>query len=389
MSTQSIPKSLFGDSTPVIIPPHLVAAAPTAIAVMGAKLDPNSLALVQSHQLTTLPSDVVVLFGSDLQKKTSETFDKLLAQITKGESPILFELFKQLQKGIKDTNLSELEEEIKKSQGKSAFSSIMDSIGLSSVAKRLQAANERIGSLLTSKSENLLTMTKEMENKLNTEVLKLIDDSKLMEQLAQEFRSNVQQYKIWVDAGRQILSDAKAILVQKQQVAANGDPLAIEDVKVFEQKIQLFESRVLVLETILAEAPVELEAIRLQQGAGYQVLAETASSSLSDFNRIKSALMKISVSHKISSVATMNTERKALSDSLNKHSADLLGKTAEDAARAAGQNRLDDANRLLEYATNMDRIATKVKEEQKLNETRFAESRKILTQVGNLIKKTV
>jgi len=344
--------------------------------------------LVQENQLVQIDEQKIVLFGSERQREIGKSLDSLLVEITKGNSPILFELFSQLKKGVDETDVGQLEEDIRKSQGKSWYHPILDSIGLSSAAKRIQKANERIGGLLTSKSKSLLDLTKTMETNLQVEVQKLIADSKRLDSLAIEYRRNIQEFGNYVAAGKQILLQAQSVLAEKEKKAAQtNSPLDIEEVKNFRQKVDLFESRLVVLETVYAKAPVELEAIRISQGAALSTLGETANSALEEFNSIKSILIRLQLSQSIHSTQAINQERKNLLSKLENHGSNMLGQVAEKAAKDQGQNRIDDAKKLLDFANRLNTINDKVEAEKKLNVSRYAEARQSLQETKKLTEK--
>ncbi len=382
------PVSLFGGMNPVSEAVTVVALASTP-EFNPTILPKNDLISQEAKKfdLTLVDEQQVVLFASDRQKAIGTALDGLLTEITKEGSPVLFELFRKLKKGVEEADIATVEAEIRKSMEKGFFSGIMDSLGLSSVAKRLEAANEKIGQMLTSKSKSLLDLTREMETQIQTEVLKLIANSKSLNALADEYRKNVTEFGKYVDIGKIVLANAKNTLAAKQAHAAQTNaPLDIEEAKLFAQKVDLFETRLVTIETILQKAPAELEAIRLSQGASLATLGETANSALEEFNDIKSILIKLSVSHQIQSVQAINAERRQLRDKLQTHGTNLLGQTAVNAAQAQGQNRVDDAKKLLEFATNVNSIAKKVEDEKKLNQTRFAEARTNLIAVKKLIE---
>jgi len=382
------PVSLFGGMNPTPEATNVVALASTPEFNTAMSVPNNAVAQqAKAFDLTVVDEQQVVLFASDRQKAIGTALDGLLTEITKEGSPVLFELFRKLKKGVEDADIATVEAEIRKSMEKGFFSGMMDSLGLSSVAKRLEAANEKIGQMLTSKSKSLLDLTREMETQIQTEVMKLIANSKSLNSLADEYRKNVTEFGVYVEVGKVVLANAKNTLAAKQAHAAQTNaPLDIEEAKLFAQKVDLFETRLVTIETILQKAPAELEAIRLSQGASLATLGETANSALEEFNDIKSILIKLSVSHQIQSVQAINAERRQLRDKLQTHGTNLLGQTAVAAAQAQGQNRVDDAKKLLEFATNVNGIAKKVEDEKKLNQTRFAEARTNLLAVKKLIE---
>lgn len=343
--------------------------------------------VVSSFDLSTVDGPSIVLFGSDRQKQIGSKLDDLLAEITKGNSPVLFELFNKLKKGVAEADLPTLEKKIRDAQTKSWGLRLLESVGLSNTVKRLQKANMEIEQLLASKSKSLMDLTKSMEVSLTSEVQRLVTDASKLSRLAQEYRINVSEFEVYVLAGREILKREKERLIQLKAVAEQTKAtLDIEAANLHEQKVDLFENRLVILETILAKAPSELQSIYISQGAGLQVLGETASASLEEFNTIKSVLIKLSVNLQIGSVQTLNAERRNLMNSLEKYGNDTLGNVAITAAKQQGINRLEDATRLLENAKKLNEISNKVLEEQKNNKARFEEARQKLIESKAMFK---
>lgn len=373
------PVSLF--SKPEVIPVQsLQVVAPETVTAYPA----NKINLPE-FRLSTIDDQAVVMYGSDRQKEIGAALDGLLAEITKGNSPVLFELFTRLKKGVEETNLSDLEKSIRDSQNTKWYYALLDSLKLSSAAKRIQAASERISMSLTTKSKSLLDLTNSMEDSIQKEVLKLIADSQKLQTLASEYRKNVTIFGELVKSGKEILAQGKIDLAALEEKSKSGDPIDVENYKRFEQKVSLFENRLLVLETVYAQAPAELEAIRLSQGASLTVLGETASASLEEFNSIKSSLIKLSVVMQIKSVSSINDERRKLRNSLQSYGNELLGNVAVDAAKSQGVNRIADAQLLLDSAKKLNDISSKVLEEGKNNQARFAEARAKLEETRKLL----
>lgn len=343
--------------------------------------------VVESFNLTVVDGPAIVLFGSDRQKQIGAKLDDLLAEVTKGNSPVLFELFNKLKKGVDEADLPTLEKKIRDAQSQGGFSRFVGAIFGQSAVKRLQKANQEIEQMLASKSKSLMDLTKSMEGSLSTEVQRLVTDATKLTRLANEFRINISEFEVYVQAGREILKREKARLVDlKAKASETQTVLDIEAANIHEQKVDLFENRLLIIENILAKAPSELQSIYISQGAGLQVLGETASASLEEFNTIKSVLIKLSVNLQIGSVQTLNAERRNLMNSLEKYGNETLGNVAVNAAKQQGINRLEDATRLLENAKKLNEISNKVLEEQKNNKLRFEEARTKLLESKQMFK---
>ena len=348
----------------------------------------QAVQIANSLPFTAMDEKQVVLFGQHLQKGLSEKMDVMLQEITKGNSPVLFELFRQLKKGINTANIGEIEAEIRKSINKGFFTNILESVGLSSVAGRMQKANAKINELITKKATTLRELIGEMENSIQTEANKLIDSTSRLHQLGDSYRGSVEEIGIYVEAGRVIYNEGLIEYNKQLEAAKNSqDPVQAEACKRFKQKLDMFQARVLVLETAYAKSPVEMEYIRLGEGASLTTLGETANTVLEEFNDIKSTLIKLSVIHQIQTVQIMNQERRELRKALQSHSNDLLEDVSVNAEKSKGIHRLEDAEQLLDIAKRIDTIYTKVEEENKNNQLRFAEARTKLVEAKAIVTK--
>ena len=348
----------------------------------------QAMQIANSMPFTAMDEKQVVLFGQHLQKGLSEKMDVMLQEITKGNSPVLFELFRQLKKGINTANIGEVEAEIRKSINKGFFTNILESVGLSSVAGRMQKANAKINELITKKATTLRELIGEMEISIQTEANKLIDSTSRLHQLGDSYRGSVEEIGIYVEAGRAIYNGGLAEYNKQLEAAKNSqDPVQAEACKRFKQKLDMFQARVLVLETAYTKSPVEMEYIRLGEGASLTTLGETANTVLEEFNDIKSTLIKLSVIHQIQTVQIMNQERRELRKALQNHSNDLLEDVSVNAEKSKGIHRLEDAEQLLDIAKRIDTIYNKVEEENKNNQLRFAEARTKLVEAKAIVTK--
>lgn len=375
---------LFGNVTAT-----RAANLPVPVKIEDPKVSSAIAQLVASNSLVKMDDNKVVLFGVEKQKATAQALDGILVEVTKGNSPVLFELFKQLSKGVEEADLPALEAKIRDSLARKWWHSILDSVGLSSVAKRLEKANDKIGSMLTSKAATIKTITDRMEQDMQTQAQDLIAKGQQLNKLAAQFRRDIDEFTIISQAADQILAQGKIELQNRMaEATASGDPLKVEDAKRFEQKVQLFESRSVVLHTILTRAPAELESIRLTQGAALTTLGEVAVGALAEFNQIKSTLIQLSTAHGIQSNQALTEERRKLAALLTSHGTNTLATVASNAAKSLGENRVRAANELLTFATNINTISKTVAEEHRQNKTRYEEARNKLGEVKKLLAAT-
>lgn len=347
---------------------------------------PSNVLSIPTFRLQDTAPEEIILFGMERQKEFGKLLDSILAEITKGTSPLLFELFSELSRGVKDVDIPELEKEIKAASEHGGFGGFLVKIGLGSAADRLKKANEKIGSMLTAKSTSLLDLCKKLEDRTNTEVVSLIQNSKKLYQLAQGLRENINSFDEYVKVGKHILETEKE-LYARLQAEAGSDMTKVNEVKQFEDKLTLFENRMLVLENALVKAPKELETIRIGLKASFDTISETANSTTEDMNDIKSVLIRLSVIHQTKTVQGLNAHRQALKAGLSGYADQELENTALAATQAQGMNRLNDATALLESAKRLEITNQKLKEEAQKNVQRREEARQKLLEVKGILTK--
>jgi hypothetical protein len=336
--------------------------------------------LVTEFDLVKVDGPDIVLFGVEPQRKIAAKLDEILQEITKGNSPVLFELFDKIKKGVDQADLPSLEKDIREAQNVPFAQRMLQKVGLAKAGAYLQKVTGELQKTLQAKSSSLLDLVKTTEGELQVKVQALVQDASKLSKLSLDFRQNFVDFDVYVDAGDQILALAKARLEEYKVKAQSGDILDVETAKNFEQKVDLFENRLITIKTAMAQAPAELQSISLSQGAALTTLGETATASLQEFNSIKSALIKLSVNLQNQSLQSINNQRRELRDKLAVYGNQTLENVAVGAAKAQGINRLEDAQKLLENATKLREISEKVAKEQQANKQRFAEAQQKLLQ---------
>ncbi|AXF86493.1 hypothetical protein DTO96_102247 [Ephemeroptericola cinctiostellae] len=342
--------------------------------------------VVQKFNIPSLVGTQIVTFGQEPVNEFSRHLDDMLEQITKADSPVLFELFRQVSKGVKDMDLPSLETEIRKKLEGGWLSRMARIIGLGSQAGRLESAADEVRGLLKSKASSLLDLIRPMETQVSIESNKLIGEVNRLAQQAAGYRNSILNLGVYVAAGREILHDAHTQLTHiEAQAHASQDPMQVRDAKDFRTKVELFENRILTLESAYAKAPVDLESIGIAQSAGLMTLADTISSSQVEFNDIKSALLRLNATFQIRSLQQLNTMRRELRADLQKYSLQQLETVAVDATRSAADAQLENAQLLLGVATTLGNISNKVDAERQKNVSKIASTRALLKQVQQTV----
>ena len=339
---------------------------------------------VKGKTLASMSEQEIVLWGSGRERELGQKLDALLAHVTKEDSPEVFEVFKRVKKGIKDVKLEEVEEEIRKSLAEPWYIKVLQKIPLlgQDPEDRIEEMSEHFRRLILGKTTTLQDMTSKMEDKVQGGVRALIAGSVSLSRQVDEFETNVIAYGMEVAAGRIILEAAReheAALIEEAR--QTKDPIKAQNARDFQQRMMLFENRLLVLKTAYVDAPVTLEMLGGIKTAGLQTLSETASAMLGDFNKIKSLLLMLVALYKIKSVQQMNAQRRLVKQQLQR----LYEVVGTEAARVAGDNRLEDAQMVLTVATELERIGDKVAGIHEQNKQKFAQAEKLLIQARDKI----
>ena len=338
--------------------------------------------VTKGFNLAVVPATQIVTFGQEPVNAFSAHLNAMLEQVTKADSPVLFELFRTISTSVKQMDLPGLEAYIREKLQGGWLSRLASKIGLGSQAKRLEAVADEVRGMLKSKATSLLDLIRPMESQVTQESGKLINEINRLGQQAAGYRESIQNLGVYVEAGREVLARSQSDQISMEASAqASQDAVQIRDAKDFRAKVDLFENRLLTLENAYAKAPVDLESIGIAQTAGLMTLADTISSSQVEFNDIKSALLRLNATFQIRSLQQLNQMRRDLRADLQRYSLDQLETVAVDATRSAADAQLENAKLLLGVAQSLSNISTKVDAERQKNIAKIASARALLQQV--------
>ncbi len=367
--------------------PSVAAGGPPAIVTVV--LPPEKAGdvsdLAERYRLATAEPHTLITFGQEAIGSFGAKLDTILSQITNAQSPVLFELFRTIREGVKDADLKELEASIREKLKGGFFERLLMAIGLGDPAKRLKTVTDEVRGMLQSKAKSLGDLIKPMEAQIDEESGKLILEVSRMSTLAEGYRDTIVSLGVFVEAGRHILADAMRELERLKQEAVSGDPLKVQEARDFSQKLDIFQNRVLVLETAYAKAPTDLDSIGIARGAALATLADTVTSANAEFNDIKSILIRLHALFQMQSIQQINAMRRELRASLQQYGSQVLEDVSVNAVKAAGETRLADADLVLGTAQRLRAIADKVVAEGERNKERYAAARTKLEQARQIV----
>ncbi|MEK1900227.1 MAG: toxic anion resistance protein [Rhizobium sp.] len=367
--------------------PSIAAGGPPAVVTVVLPLEKagDISDLAERYRLATAEPHTLVTFGQEAISSFGAKLDTILSQITNAQSPVLFELFRTIREGVKDADLKELEASIREKLKGSFLERLLIAIGLGDPAKRLKAVTDEVRGMLQSKAKSLSDLIKPMEAQIDEESGKLILEVSRMSTLAKGYRDTIVSLGVFVEAGRRIIADAGRDLERLKQEAVSGDPLKVQEARDFSQKLDIFQNRVLVLETAYAKAPTDLDSIGIARGAALATLADTVSSANAEFNDIKSILIRLHALFQMQSIQQINAMRRELRASLQQYGSQVLEDVSVNAVKAAGETRLADADLVLGTAQRLRAIADKVVAEGERNKERYAAARTKLEQARQIV----
>jgi hypothetical protein len=382
----SEPKTTALETKPDLMP-SIAAGGPPAVVTVVLPLEKagDISDLAERYRLATAEPHTLVTFGQEAISSFGAKLDTILSQITNAQSPVLFELFRTIREGVKDADLKELEASIREKLKGSFLERLLIAIGLGDPAKRLKAVTDEVRGMLQSKAKSLSDLIKPMEAQIDEESGKLILEVSRMSTLAKGYRDTIVSLGVFVEAGRRIIADAGRDLERLKQEAVSGDPLKVQEARDFSQKLDIFQNRVLVLETAYAKAPTDLDSIGIARGAALATLADTVSSANAEFNDIKSILIRLHALFQMQSIQQINAMRRELRASLQQYGSQVLEDVSVNAVKAAGETRLADADLVLGTAQRLRAIADKVVAEGERNKERYAAARTKLEQARQIV----
>lgn len=358
---------------PLHMPDGMNASMLTSDQAQGIVSQVRSLSI---HELSLLQ---IAGLGSDVEIALHKSLGSFLDRIDKGDSPQIFRLVSELNAAVKAEDLDGLADKIL--NGTPGFMSRM--MGMLNPKKLAEArANmfEEVRLLVSGKTRKLSSVLDKMEKDIEVEKAKALEEARNLERLKDNYRTRFGEFVMATAFLSTMLEKAKLELSEIQAAEARGDFLSKSTLQEAQDKVQALESRALAVEGVLTKLPAEQLVIRQIQTATIQTVQEITTTTAGRFASIKMTLL---TQH--SAMGVQNLQRTAqqgadLDANLSKVRNRLVTSVVTTAANAPGDNRLQQANQLLDVVKNMRELQSIVEKARVDNQAKFDQARTILVQ---------
>ncbi|NTW13611.1 MAG: hypothetical protein HGA31_01090 [Candidatus Moranbacteria bacterium] len=355
------------------------ASSPMFLSLEPARRDAVMLR-VEKADFLSLQRLEVSLIGKNAEDRLNEVIDGFMSQVTEESDPKLFKLISKLSDSVAAEKLDEVANKIMTDEP-----SLFDKAKaiFFSAQKREEAARkawEEIRRVLQAKALNLVNVIRPMEQEVQVSQGVLLNEVQDMELRIKAYRDS---FPVFVDE----VIFAKLLLEKgTAQVAAfrsSADPNNITqkmEIDELEAKLQSLTSRALSLEGTMTKLPADNIVLSQIQNAGIQQFEETANSIVGKFVNIKKNLLKLH-----SAITIRENQMIAeKSDALDKNIAAISGSMGREvitkAANAPGDNRLAQAQEILDIVKETKELEAINKQAIESNKAKFDQTRQMFEQ---------
>jgi molecular chaperone GrpE (heat shock protein) len=323
---------------------------------------------VSSFNWDQLTPGKILEIGRAEEQALSKTLDVYLAKIEKSSNPNLFKLIDRLKDSVEKEDLLSVADQIL--NGKL---SVMDRVTGFFSRKGLEAAKDKAletaRDLMAGKSKTLQTVISQMEKELNTELAKLDNELKQLQNIQAEYHSANTAFTLCVDNARHFLSQVK-----EQPLEDPNNPSAKNE-RI--DKIQMLESRVGALDSTLARLPADIEVIRQLLQSGFSTIQEVSTTAVSRFSSIKMTLLTLHtalVNQGVQRLASKGADLDANLLAVRKKVSDDVCTTS---ASMAGDSRVTQANQIMQIVNDTVEMMEKVRLAREANFEKFEQAQTI------------
>ncbi len=373
---ESPPSTLTATATlPAVLPTANISTVPSAGAI---NLDEAQFALakqqVQALNFLDIPTGSIIQIGFQEEQALQATLDGFLSRLNTKNAGELFDLFGQLQKGVSDTDLPGLLQQIQSTKP-GVLRGALNRVMRKSPEDIAREAYQVVCDLIAGKTKTLTDLMKGLENELQEKMRALLRELTQLDALKKEYRNHWQAFAVVAVASRMFLDQAREIVVEeRRKLQADPDVRQQTLVQELESKLQLLESRALALEGSCTRLPADELVIQNIEQAGVATLQETATTSSQRFANIKMTLLALHGAVQIKGVQQLSASHASLDAQLATVRGAVMKEVVTTAANAPGDNRLAQAvqiEAIIRETTDLQTIVATARTE---NQRKFGEA---------------
>lgn len=366
----------------------VVAAAPGISPVAGLanlSLPQNFPVQLDMTQLTTLEQRLasfdfssltlaqIATLGHEAEMSLNKALDGFLARIDKQDAPQIFKLVEALNTAVNQEKLPEVAAQILDAKP-TLGERILGLFSKKALQKAMDRAYEEARRVASGSSKKLSDVISEQEAKLRTEMGKVNEELRHMDNVKATYRESFLAFAVETAFISNALEKARATalpLLESQDVQVRAEA---------QDKLQALESRALALEGTLTKLPADQLVIRQLQNAGVATLQELATTMASRFASIKMTLLTIHGARMVQDVQRLGQQGADLDANLNQVRKALMQDVVGTAAHAPGKNREAQANQLQSVVTDTKELYELTENARVSNQEKFKQARAVMAQ---------
>lgn len=337
--------------------------------------------LVAEFDPVGLTLQEILMIGQEQERIRAADLDRVLSQFTAENSPFVFKAFEELQKGIQEANLDELEERIRTARKPGFFGNVFGS-----ATKRMLSFTREFDSLLKGKRDSLLELVRKMETEAQKETEALIRTIKQTDEVANGFLATVDGLALQVMYIDGALEKARGQLQSLRAEIGDADDVARRyRLKEYEYLVVQLENRRLILMNSYERTPTDLEMLATTKQTAANTFVEIANSLMMQLNGVKTALVQWSMLATIESSQLGDEARRRVAEQLFRHGVVVLDRLAIVAASTPYERRLADAQLLVSVRSGVAAIQQKVLAIEEEGRRKFGEAEQLLLESRKIL----
>jgi hypothetical protein len=350
-----------------------------AIVLRDAQL-PKARQALEALDFGAMPASDIVKLGLGAEQALQRTLDGFLSRLDKNTAAKVFDLFGRLEKGVEDARLPEILDRIQNGERPGFFQGLFAKLTGKSPDELVREFMEEVGALVSGRTKTLADQMQRLEGELSGEMQKLFSELKTLETLKQSYAGHFSEFTFDAAVARALLDKAKDYVASQEAAANAADPAEQSRMRELKDKLRLLESRALTLEGTYTRLPADQIVIQQIEQAGIATLQETATTIASRFASIKMTLLSLQGAFAVKTVQQLGERQKRMDEQLTKLRERAVKDVAVTAAKAPGDNRLAQAERIQSIIASTREIHGLIEQAKRETAEKFEIARQKLAQ---------